>query len=810
MKNRLNPLIVSLSALGLFASGAGAAPERPNVIMILIDDMGWADSSTYGSDYYETPNLTRLAKEGMLFTDAYAAAPLCSPTRASIMSGQYPARLRMTQAITPKDVPEPRALPPTEKEYCGEVQNKNHMPLEVLTLAETLRDAGYQTAHIGKWHLAPSGKRWSGTGDEFCAENQGFDFVIGGAHLPGPTDYYSPYVDTRSGRVIRNLSPGPEGEYLNERLAEESIKWINSVKDSWEPFYLNFWHYAVHGPIIPKKDLLPKYMERRNPNSNQRCPEMATMLDSMDNSIGILLDWLDRPENRDLKSNTVIILTSDNGGVIHNELNGNPWTSNRPLRGGKANLYEGGVREPWIVRWPGVIRPGSTCKTPVQSIDIYPTVLDMAGLKFPRKAVLDGQSIVPLLKGRSMDHQPIFTHFPHNMGVLNAASTSVRDGDYKLIRYYHAGENAESHAYELFDLKRDLYESINLAAYLPEKVKELDRLIDSFLEETEALVPERNTTYSGIPTALRSNPALRAGRPQQLWIPEPVVRTAGAGSRRVQLFDQQHTPRQTHALVLEGNEWVSVQDYPDGSVEVSWTAIPESQTAVVLFGWKGGATPAEVDDWSLAPCELTLGPSVDPLKAEPPQVKPVATVSSESFPWIQGFNSGFLDTYVGQSFGVRFGITSPGIVTDGSLDGIEGDGFAGLNARSNGADGNAGIVGGMDISLGTVYKAGAVYTFSGKFGWRYGPEDRAADLGIYPEQSGFLIAGEKPSSMKTPPFRFDASVKDRLSEYTFCYETRAADVGLPISLRLRLVDRNRLAGLTQLLTDDWRVTKTEP
>jgi len=284
------PIILIVLALLLtgarYTTGTNNTTQ-PNIIIILADDMGWMDSETYGSGYYETPNLTRLASEGMLFTDAYAASPLCSPTRASIMSGQYPARLRITGAITPKNVPEPIALPPKPGEYCGKMQNKNHMPLEVFTLAEALKESGYQTAHIGKWHLAPPGKNWNIKDETFCAENQGFDFVIGGAHLPGPTDYYSPYIDTRSGRVIRNLSPGPEGEYLNERLAEEAIDWIKSVKDYESPFYLNLWHYAVHGPWIPKKDLMPKYQAKTDPRGLQDCPEMGTMLESMDNSIGM-------------------------------------------------------------------------------------------------------------------------------------------------------------------------------------------------------------------------------------------------------------------------------------------------------------------------------------------------------------------------------------------------------------------------------------------------------------------------------------------------------------------------------------------
>ena len=598
---KMNQALLYAAAAPVLLHPAVAAPVRPNFIVILIDDMGWRDSSTYGSDYYETPNLTRLAKEGMLFTDAYAAAPLCSPTRASILSGQYPARLRMTEAITPKDVPVPKALPPETDKYCGRVENRDHMPLEIITLAEALKGSGYHTAHIGKWHLSPSGKQWKGTGDQYCAEHQGFDFVIGGDHLPGPPDYYSPYKNG-----IRNLSPGPAGEYLNERLAQESIKWITSVKDSGKPFYLNFWHYAVHGPIIPKKDLLPKYVERRDPKSNQRCPEMGTMLESMDHSMGILLDWLDQPENRSVKENTVILLTSDNGGVIHNEINGNPWTSNRPLRGGKANLYEGGTRVPWIVRWPGNIQAGTVCKTPVQSVDIYPTVLEMAGVKPGPEQLVDGQSLVPLLKGEALEHQPVFTHFPHLFGVLCAPSTSVRAGDYKLIRYYHAGENAASPAYELFDLKRDPYESVNLAGYLPEKVAELDLLIEQFLKKTDALVPLRNPAFAGNPQTPRSNARQAPDRPQSLRLAETEIISVEAGRRIMQLADERNRPCKTHALVLEGASWVRVENRPDGSVEVIWDTPPANAAARVLFGWCGGATAFEVNDWTHLPCELVI------------------------------------------------------------------------------------------------------------------------------------------------------------------------------------------------------------
>ena len=604
--------ISMLIAAVLLSVQAMAAQQQPNVIMILIDDMGWADSSTYGSEYYQTPNLTRLAQEGMLFTDAYAAAPLCSPTRASIMSGQYPARLRITKAITPGDKLEPRALPAKDNEYCGRVEGRDHMPLEIVTIAERLRDTGYNTAHIGKWHLTPSDKNWNNENESFNAEHQGFDFVIGGEHLPGPTDYYSPYLDTTSGRTIRNLAPGPEGEYLNERLAEESIKWIESVRDSGDPFYLNFWHYAVHGPIIPKKDLMPKYIERRNPDADQRCPEYATMIDSMDNSIGILLNWLDKPENKEIKDNTLILLTSDNGGVTHREVDGNPWTSNRPLRGGKANTYEGGSRVPWLVRW-NKTPAGTVCNTPVITTDIYPTLLELAGLKPNPDTVMDGRSIVALIEGKPLDDKPIFVHFPHNMGLICTPSSFVRDGDWKLIRFYWAGGEGKKHYYELFNLKADPMEAVNLATYYPEKVSELDAIIDELIQETDALIPTANPDYKGdVVPPLRGN---RQGhsktesvssRPETLRLERTHIDAAQGGSKIIQLVDQNGKKRKTAGVLYKGEQWVTVENRADGSVKVTWDRSEKNGPAEVLFGWSGGSTTEDVNGWTMGPYVMEI------------------------------------------------------------------------------------------------------------------------------------------------------------------------------------------------------------
>lgn len=603
--------VFTLSLIGVGCKMNEAKKAPPNIILILADDMGWMDSELYGSTYYETPNLTRLAKEGIHFTDAYAASPLCSPTRASIMSGQFPARLQLTSAIVHRDVYEPRALEPKPNQYCGVVQNKNHMPLEVYTLAENLKEAGYKTAHIGKWHLAPSGVN---SRDEiFFAENQGFDFVIGGANLPGPTDYYSPYIDTLSGRKIRNLTPGPEGEYLNERLAKESIKWIESTKDSGVPFYLNFWHYAVHGPWIAKEDLLPKYLSKTDPRGLQNGPEIGTMIESLDNSIGILLDWLDLPENESIKKNTLVLFVSDNGGIVH-EVKGKMTlgtnrniTSNRPLRGGKANTYEGGVRVPWIARWPGHIAEGLVSNTPITTLDIYPTLLEISGSKPGKDQLLDGQSIVPVLEGGKMEERPFFVDFPFHMGPLAAPSSTVRLGNFKLLRFYWAGENATSHYYELYDLELDPSEAINLAAYMPEKVKELDALISRHLKETQALVPIGNTNFSGNPRTRRSDPKESIIRPKSYHLPQTeFVGDRDKGSHIFQLLDQDGKPCKTTALVLEGSEWVQVENGTDGRVRLSWDRSLRTTEAKILFGWNGGTTAQEMNDWTLDPSELII------------------------------------------------------------------------------------------------------------------------------------------------------------------------------------------------------------
>jgi autotransporter-associated beta strand protein len=576
--------------------------SRPNLILILIDDMGWSDSSTYGSTYFETPNLTRLASEGMLFTSAYAA-PLCSPTRASILSGQHPARLRLTQAITSGDVAEPQAQPPADGKYCGNVDNRDRMPLGIETLADVLKNAGYLTAHIGKWHLAPKGADIG-----YYAGPRGFDFVIGGddAPGPGPKGYYSPYN-------VPNLPPGPEGEYLNERLAQEAVDWIQSVRDSKKPFYLNFWHYAVHSPVIAKQDLLQKYKDKTDPRG-VNCPEMATMIESMDYSVGMLLDWLDLPENLAIKTNTAVVLVSDNGGVIHklsmeDESQRQP-TSNRPLRAGKGSTYEGGIRVPWIVRWAGNVPSGAVCSTPVSTEDIYPTFLEIAGVSAPAGQAVDGRSVLPLFRGESMTQRPQFTHFPHLFGILCAPSTSVRLGDYKLIRFHWAGENAASHYHELYDLENDPWESVNLAAQMPGKVDELSALVDAFLQDKDALIPLRNMEFTGNPRTKRGQESAAPGRPLSIRLSEnTLVAAEERGSREIRLLDQTGNWCETAAVVVEGGGWVRAENHPDGRAELFWDRALYDGPAKVLFGWSGGLNHHELNDWTMDACALTVNPS---------------------------------------------------------------------------------------------------------------------------------------------------------------------------------------------------------
>ncbi len=466
------------------ASSRPAAP-RPNILLVLIDDMGWMDSTVYGSTFYETPGLERLAREGMKFTAAYAQ-PLCSPTRASLMTGKdAPTRLHMHQAITGDSVAEPIVPNKTRRDRAASwPQNRNHLPLAERTIAEALRDAGYQTWHLGKWHL--------GNEKQFGPQHQGFDKVIaaGGAGPAG--GYFAP-------NKIPMLSPGPDGEYICERLTREACDLLES-RDPAKPFFMYFAHFNVHSPYQAKPRLIEHFKKRANPDNPQHNPVMAAMIRSADDSLSVLLERLD---TLSLSQNTLVIFLSDNGGV-HWPNPGQslekpmPPTSNLPLRGGKCCFYEGGIRIPFVVRLPGKIPCNSVCDVPIQITDLFPTLLAYAGRTPPDSAILDGENLKPLLEQNSpLTRTTLYGHFPRPTTLADTVGGSwIRQGNLKLIRLWFANPD-RSHAYELYDLAADIGETNNLAAARPKKVAALSAQLDRWLADTGALLPIKNPAWNG-------------------------------------------------------------------------------------------------------------------------------------------------------------------------------------------------------------------------------------------------------------------------------------------------------------------------
>ena len=466
-----------LSLLPLVASAApvpAKPPARPNLVFILADDFGWADLACYGSTFHETPHLDRLAARGMRFTDAHAACSVCSPTRASILTGKYPARLHLTDWLPGRaDASNQKLKGPTII---------SQLPLDEVTIAEALHEAGYRTGFIGKWHLG---------GTNYYPENQGFDLNVGGCQRGSPPSYFSPYR-------IPNLPDGPKGEYLTDRLTDEALKFIAGAGK--KPFLLYLSHYAVHNPQQAKSSLVEKYQAKaaRLPPSTgpefrpegknqarqiQNQPVYAAMVESLDQSVGRIMQKL---AELGLTENTIILFTSDNGGLSTSE--GAP-TSNLPLRAGKGWHYEGGVREPLMVCWPGVTRPGSVCREPMISTDYYPTLLEMAGLPPRPQQHVDGVSIVPLLKGGTQPERPLFWHYPHYSNQGGGPGGAVRVGNFKLVEWF------EDMRVELFNLRDDLGEKHDLASQMPEKTAALRKLLHDWRQGIHADMPSPNPAY---------------------------------------------------------------------------------------------------------------------------------------------------------------------------------------------------------------------------------------------------------------------------------------------------------------------------
>lgn len=464
-------VFVLLACLCICPTSTIAAPAQkppPNIVFILIDDMGWADGGCFGSKYYNTPQIDAFARSGVRFTTAYAACAVCSPTRAALMTGKYPARLHITDYI-------PGERPPTNALFKLP-DWMQHLPLEETTLATALKRLGYATGHIGKWHLG---------GGKYLPQFQGFDTNIAGGANGHPASYFWPYGNKKNNSRVPGLAErgGHKGEYLTDQLTDEAVNFIEENKD--HPFYLNFCHYAVHIPLMGKQELIDEAADKPGADGQSNKIYYA-MIRSVDESVGRIMKELD---DLHLVDNTVVVFSSDNGGFVSSRP---PATSNSPLRNGKGSAYEGGLRVPLIIRAPGVTHAGTVCDTPVITMDFFPTLLELAGAdKSASRTAVDGVSIVPLLRGENqVPHAELFWHYPHYWSPGKVSPYSVaRIGDWKLIRFY------ETRREELYDVKSDLSETHDLAASDPSKRKELGTRLDAWLKEVGAQmpIPKENT-----------------------------------------------------------------------------------------------------------------------------------------------------------------------------------------------------------------------------------------------------------------------------------------------------------------------------
>lgn len=441
-------------------AGFAPAAEPLNVVVVLVDDLGAADLSSTGSDFYKTPHVDAFARESVRFTTSYSACTVCSPTRAALLTGKYPARLHITDWIPGHVRPKAKLKVPEWTQY---------LPLEETTLAEKFKSAGYATGMVGKWHL----------GDEaFFPEKQGFDVNRGGFNKGQPPNYFSPYK-------IPTLPDGPPGEYLPEREAIEACKFIEANKD--RPFFLYLPNYLVHTPLQPKKDLLEKYKALVKAGATHTNAQYAAMVEAMDTEFGGVLQKLDELK---LRERTVVVFTSDNGGLM-------PITKNPPYRAGKGSAYEGGVRVPLFIRAPGI--PAAMCATPTESIDLFPTLLEICGIAHDAKTI-DGKSLAPLLKNpaAALDRDALYWHYPHYHPGGATPYSAIRSGDFRLVEFYEDGK------LELYDLKNDGGEKTDLAAQQPDKVKELKSKLDAWRVAVGAQPPVPNPDYDANATPGKS------------------------------------------------------------------------------------------------------------------------------------------------------------------------------------------------------------------------------------------------------------------------------------------------------------------
>lgn len=482
----LNALILIALGISVFTCSPSkqANTSQPNVVFLLVDDLGWSDLGCYGSSFHETPNIDQLASTGIRFSNAYASCPVCSPTRASILTGKYPAQLNITDWIP--------GLDPKDRPLLG-TKDHHELPLEEVTLAECFRDAGYYTGFLGKWHLGQT---------DYYPEHQGFDINIGGHHAGQPASYFYPYKNKRKHWDVPGLEGGQPGEYLTDRLTDEAITFIQQNKAN--PFLLYLAYYTVHTPIQGKPELVTKYQEKWDTTitiqslpfsperdvrtkTMQNNPSYAAMVQSLDESVGRILQQL---KHLNLSENTIIVFTSDNGGLSTLPINREAPTSVFPLRAGKGWLYEGGIRVPLIVKWPGHLPSGIQSDFPVISNDFLPTLLDMAHIPIPATYNGAGLNLTPFLNEKtSFPDRALYWHFPHYHGSGNRPSAAVRFGPYKLIQWFEDG------VFELYNLENDLSEQVNLIDSLSNRADQLKAMLSNWQEEEQVQFPTVNPDY---------------------------------------------------------------------------------------------------------------------------------------------------------------------------------------------------------------------------------------------------------------------------------------------------------------------------
>ncbi len=519
----LTLLVCALSLPASANPNRDGTTNRMNVVFILIDDLGWNDLGCYGSQYYRTPNIDRLAAESVRFTDAYAACTVCSPTRAAILTGKYPARLLLTQWL-----PSGRWNP--QRNRLREARYLSNLPLEEVTIAEALRESGYRTGFIGKWHL--------GTQPYYYPEHQGFEVNIAGRDYGAPGSYFFPFEGTWSipttGKRLFKESPlaGKDGDYLVDRLAEEAEQFIRDNKNT--PFFLMLSHYAVHAPLQAKADMVA-YYETVPTDERQGDPRYAAMVESVDDSVGRVLRTL---KELGIDKRTLVIFTSDNGGYAR-------ATSNAPLRANKGSNFEGGIRVPLIVKWPGRGEPGSVSHQPVISMDFYPSILAATGLPARPEQHLDGLNLESALSGSHLDRDAIFWHYPHyNQHPQSFPCGVIRSEDWKLIEAFETGEVS------LFNLADDIGEKVDLADQKPEKASELRLRLQRWRSEVGADPMRPNKEY-------REPSSKTIGGQEMNPPPNPLVHQTIAlvGGRLID--GRGHPPLEDSIVVVRGNRIVA-------------------------------------------------------------------------------------------------------------------------------------------------------------------------------------------------------------------------------------------------------------